>query len=201
MKKARLQTSLSILLLVTLFAILAKAQEPAKPSIANAPEAKPESWQKFTSTEGRFSVEFPGSPTPSTQAAGPSQNVTLQMYSLATSAAYGVSYFDSASTDEGPDAAKKVLDLSVQGVIKDYGSEQLNVTETVVQGYPGRLLTKRLANGYTLRVKIVLVGTRQYQITCVLPKPETIGAENVSLYESAVNRFLDSFTLILNPKS
>ena len=199
MKKFRLQTSFSVLLLVTLLGVLANAQEPAKQS--SAPEAKPESWQKFTSTEGRFSVEFPGSPTHSTKAAGPSGNVPLYMYSLATSAAYGVSYFDSASTDEGPDAAKKALDLSVQGVIKDYGSEQLSVSETVVESNPGRLLTKRLANGYTLRVKMLLVGARQYQITCILPKPEAIGAENVSLYESAANRFLDSFTLISKPKS
>src|SRR5678816_85539 len=121
MKKSTLQTSLSVLLLVTLLAIFAKAQEPAQQSVASAPEAKTESWQKFTSTEGRFSVEFPGSPTPSKQAAGPSRNVNLYMFSLATSAAYGVSYFDSDSNDEGPDAAKKALELSVQGLIKDYG--------------------------------------------------------------------------------
>ena len=198
MKKSRLQTSLSVLLL-TLLAILAKAQEPAKQPIASAPEAKPESWQKFTSTEGRFSAEFPGSPTHSTRLVGASQNVTLYMYSVATSAAYGVSYFESATPIEGPDAAKKFLDLAIEGIVKDYGSEQLSVSETVVEGYPGRLLTKRLANGYTLRVKTVLVGTRQYQITCVLPKPEAIGAENVSLYESAGNRFLDSFTLVSKP--
>jgi hypothetical protein len=199
MKKSRLQTSLSVLLLVTFLAILAQAQEPAKQPVPSAPEAKPETWQKFTSTEGRFSVEFPGTPTHSKQAVGPSGNVPLYMYSLATSAAYGVSYFDSASTDAGPDAAKKALDLSVQGVIKDYGSEQLSVSETVVQDYPGRLLTKRLANGYTLRVKIVPVGEGNIKLRASYPN-RNHRAENVSLYESAANRFR-FFHLISEPKS
>jgi TonB family protein len=195
MQKARLPNILSVLVLALFLPLLVIAQEPAKQTTGVPPESKPESWQTFTSPEGRFSAEFPGAPKPSNQPAGPSGNV-LHMYSLGTLAAYGVSYFDFAGAGKGPDTPKAALEVAIQGVIKDYGPENLTVSEIELDGNPGRLLTKRLANGYTLRVKIVVVGSRQYQITSILPKPETIGPENVSLYESASSRFLDSFKLV-----
>jgi len=196
MKKALL-LNLSVLILST-FAIVAHPQDPTKTPVANAPESKPESWKNFSSSEGRFSADFPGTPTLTTRIAGGERQATLYMYSLGTSAAYGVSYFELGSADGGPDAAKKALDAGVEGVIKDYGSDQLTVSEVPVAGYPARLLTKRLKNGYTLRVKMLVVGTRQYQVTSVVPSAEAIGAENVSLYESASKRFMDSFQLTFN---
>jgi hypothetical protein len=121
------------------------------------------------------------------------------MYSLGTLAAYGVSYFELGSTGSGPDAAKKALDSSIEGVIKDYGPNQLSVTETKVGALPARLLSKRLRNGYTLRMKMVVAGTRQYQVTSIVPSAESVGVENVGMYETAANRFLDSFKLVTAP--
>jgi TonB family protein len=174
------------------------AQDPTKQTGATAPESKAESWKNFSSAEGRFSADFPGTPAFTTRLAGGERQTTLYMYSLGTSAAYGVSYFELGSTDGGVEAAKKALDAGVDGMINDYGSDQLTVSEIVVAGYPARLLTKRLKNGYTLRVKMLVVGTRQFQITSVVPSPESVGTENVALYEAASNRFIDSFQLLTN---
>jgi len=192
--KQALLLNLSVLLLST-FALAVQAQETTKQTVANAPESKAESWNNFSSSEGRFSADFPGTPTLTTRVAGGERRATLYMYSLGTLAAYGVSYFELGNTDSEPDAAKKALESGVEGVIKDYGSDQLTVSEVPVAGYPARLLTKRLKNGYTLRIKMLVVGTRQYQVTSVVPNAQAIGAENVSLYESASNRFMDSFQL------
>lgn len=200
MKKELLLKSLPVLLISIFFSVLVDAQDPTQQTVANAPERKPESWKTFSSSEGRFSADFPGTPTLTTRVAGGEKQATLYMYSLGTLAAYGVSYFELGSTDNGPDAAKKALDSAVEGMIKDYGSELLSVAEISVGGLPARLLTKRLRNGYTLRVKMVLVGTRQYQVTSVVPSAEAVGAENVSMYEAASTRFLDSFKLVTAQK-
>jgi TonB family protein len=194
MQKARVLNILAVLVFSSFLPLLVIAQEPAKQITGAPPESKPESWQTFTSPEGRFSAEFPGVPSSSDQPAGPSRSM-LHMYSVGTLAAYGVSYFD-FTTAVGPDAARNALDTAVQGLIKDYGSDNLTISEIELVGKPARFLTKRLANGYTLRVKAVVVGSRQYQITSVVPKQEAIGPENVTLYESASSRFLDSFKLV-----
>jgi TonB family protein len=198
MQKARLLNILAVLVLISFLPLVVIAGVPAKQTTDTPPESKPESWQTFTSPEGRFSIEFPGKPSPTNQPAGPSGNVTLHMYSLGTLAAYGVSYFD--FSDEGADGARKALDLAIQGVIKDYGSDNLTVSEIELEAHPARLLTKLLANGYMLRVKAVVVGARQYQITSVVPKQQIIGPQNIALYESASSRFLDSFKLVSETK-
>lgn len=166
-----------------------------EPSPRTAEEANPASWKEYSSTEGRFSVLFPGTPNVETQTinAGGDQ-LKMYMHSLRTFAVYGVLYADYPIHVNDANRAKQVLDSMVKVAVEEGKAELLNVVDISVGGHPGRLLRERLPGGNILTLKMILVGSRMYQVIFNMPEVETTPDQRKA-YEQFASKFLDSFKL------
>ena len=187
----------SFILLVLLLPVgFAFSQEPiTKPLQTSSPEADSTNWKTFESAEGRFSIQFPGTPKVGTEPLNSVNQVVLHKSSLTTKAEYGVIYADYPMKIEGAAAAKQILDDGAKGAVAGVSSELLSISEISLSGNPGRALKERMKDGAIMQARMFLVGQRLYQIAITLPPMQGAKAEDVAVYEQAAIRFLDSFKL------
>ena len=159
-------------------------------------EAKTEFWRLFKSTEGRFSVEIPGTPQIDTQSVDtPAGKIFFTKFILQTASTYGVIYADYPTKIEGSATINRILNDGAKNAAASVNAELLSMTEITVDGYPGRLLLEQMRDGSTMSVKMVVVGQRLYQVAVTLPSPSRMAPEQKAIYESAANKFLDSFKI------
>jgi TonB family protein len=185
-----------ILLVLLLLVGFAFSQEPVtKQPSSFGPEANPTNWKTFESAEGRFSIQFPGTPKVGTEPLDSAGQVVLHKSSLTTKAEYGVIYADYPMKIEGAAAAKQILDDGAKGAVAGISSELLSISEISLYGNPGRALKERMKDGAVMQARMFLVGQRLYQIAITLPPMQGAKAEDVAVYEQAAIRFLDSFKL------
>ena len=181
------------LLLPTGFAF---SQEPVtKQPPTSSPEANPTNWKTFESAEGRFSIQFPGTPKVGTEPLDAAGQVVLHKSSLTTKAEYGVIYADYPMKIEGTAAINQVLDDGAKGAVAGVSSELLSISEISLSGNPGRALKERLKDGAIMQTRMFLVGQRLYQIAATLPPTAGSKADEIAIYEQAATKFLDSFKL------
>jgi len=187
-----------LFLSVVLLPVVSPAQQPtSKRQRTVVPEARMESWKSFSSAEGSFSIDFPGSPTLSTEEANtPAGKFVLHKCSVSTLAQYGVMYSDYPMKKESADEANKLLNDGAKAAVANLHSELLSLAEITVQGNLGRLLKERMHDGSIMYAKMILVGSRLYQIAVTLPRKDIVNSEPYSVYEDAASRFLDSFKLM-----
>lgn len=119
----------------------------------------------------------------------------LHKYSLSTLAEYGVIYADYPNKIEGDEEKNRILNEGAKAAAQDVNSELLSLTEITVDSNPGRMLKERMRDGATMYAKMVLVGSRLYQVAATLPRPGAVNSESMKVYENAATRFLDSFKL------
>ena len=184
----------SFLLLFLLPTGFPASQQPLAKQ-TTAPEANPTNWKNFESTEGRFSIQFPGSPKVGTEPLDSDGKAVLHKCSLTTKAEYGVIYADFPTKIEGAADANRVLDDGANGAVASVNSELLSSSEISLANNPGRQLKERMPDGAIMHVRMFLVGQRLYQIAVTLPPTQGANAEDVAVYEQAATRFLDSFKL------
>jgi hypothetical protein len=167
-------------------------QPPPRPE----KEFDPASWKEYSSTEGRFSILFPGIPKEEVQTVD-AQGVQFKIHinHLKAFSEYGVIYADYPIPVNDPNVAKQVLDSGAKGAVSEVKSELLNMTNISLDGHPGRALREKLPNGDVLKVKMYLVGQRLYQIAVTMPGADTTPDMGQS-YEKFADKFLDSFKLI-----
>ncbi|MFL6229059.1 MAG: energy transducer TonB [Pyrinomonadaceae bacterium] len=172
---------------------------PAAPPSSATAEYDPKAWKEFSPPDGGFSILFPGEPQSSTQVLSRdgSASLELHVHRLKSLAEYSVIYSNYPIREGDPADARAFLDRGVKGGVAAVNSELLSVTEIALDNYPGRLLKERTSDGEILRVKLLLVGRRLYQITVTTPSEEGVSAEVARFYEEIANRFLDSFKLAL----
>jgi TonB family protein len=185
----------SFILLVLLLPVgFAFSQEPVtKPLQTSSAEVIPTNWKTFESAEGRFSIQFPGTPKVGTEPLDSAGQAVLHKCSLTTKAEYGVIYADYPMKIEGAAAAKQILDDGAKGAVAGVSSELLSISEISLSGNPGRALKERMKDGAIMHARMFLVGQRLYQIAITLPPMQGAKAEDVAVYEQAATRFLDSF--------
>ena len=121
----------------------------------------------------------------------------LHRYSLSTLAEYGVIYADYPEKIETDEEKNRVLNNGAKAAAENVHSELLSLKEITVDGNPGRLLRERMRDGSSMYAKMVLVGSRLYQVAATLPRPGVVNAESMQVYEDAATRFIDSFKLSL----
>ena len=160
-----------------------------------APETREDTWKNFSSPDG-FSIDFPGTPTLHTEEINtPTGKYMLHRYSLSTLAEYGVIYADYPEKIETDEEKNRVLNNGAKAAAENVHSELLSLKEITVDGNPGRLLRERMRDGSSMYAKMVLVGSRLYQVAATLPRPGVVNAESMQVYEDAATRFIDSFKL------
>jgi hypothetical protein len=160
-------------------------------------------WAEYSSAEGKYRVDFPGVPfrwwlaveslrTPS----------TFYTTGYSSSGQYTVMYLDYAETPSPTDRAalKAFLDDLRDGQ-KDRQEQAggkftvLSETDITFKGNPGRLMMADINGMAIFRAKIVVVKSRVYFITAVMPKDVPKGADT-KVYEKLSRKFIDSFKLM-----
>jgi hypothetical protein len=159
-----------------------KPVEPAPPPAEDA--GKP-----FTSTDGGYTITFPGEPTEQTQSM-PTENGTLDIHIAALdlgNAAYLAGW--QVQPKKASKDPKEVLDGAQSGMLESFpGAKVLSQKDIKLDGtYPGRDLVVRLADpDATQFSRYYLVGDHLYQMAAI--------AEGEGDPAKAA-KFLDSFKL------
>lgn len=159
-------------------------------------------WPAFTSSEGKYRVQFPGAPfrwSLPLQALSPPS--TLHVTGYYSSGQYSVMYFDYAQTPAASNRAalKTFLDELNAGQIAR--AEQMGGKVTVVSeneidvdGHPGRFMVAEIAGLLTYRVKTIVAKSRVYFLTIAMPNDDPKSSDPKA-YETLSLKFLDSFKL------
>ncbi|MEB3179609.1 MAG: hypothetical protein VKL59_11325 [Nostocaceae cyanobacterium] len=174
-------------LLIHLFPLVASAQIPP-PAMQIAQSV----WKQFASTEGGFTVLFPGIPQEAAVPLNtPSGQVSLRIFAADRpgQAAYFVSYadFPAAVLRYDPNT---LLNGVVNGAVRNVQGTILSQQAINVAGFPGRETRVQAAGGKILRYRTFLVNQRLYQIVV-----ETTPGAEMNLTGS-IQGFFNSFKLL-----
>jgi hypothetical protein len=153
-------------------------------------------WQTFTSDEGGFSVLFPGQPAQATQVMtgsnGDSELITYNWQAGPT--LYTVGYSDYSAADLKNLDPNDILDVALDGAVKNVKGKVLVKQEITLEQYPGRDVTIEFpdrpdyAGGGIVRLKLYLVNQRIYEVMTISVKAD--------LLADAHKKFINSFTLL-----
>lgn len=168
-------------------------------SFKPAVEEKPDAWRVYSSTQGRFAIMFPGTPTDEDKSYDtPLGRCEARDYVLIAAAEYRVSYTDFVvDLEKDSNERNKVLDSIRDRVIAEFNAKVSTQNVISLDGHPGRMMTLTASDGSITRTKSYTVGKRLYQIMVTTPKlfqPQDGGR----FQESWATKFFDSFKL---PKS
>lgn len=169
------------------------------PQSKSAAADNPQPWKNYSSSEGGFSILFPGIPTQDRQVldVAPGTQFTLRIHRVKDDLAeYSVMYADYPIPVGDPAVARSVLDNGAKGAVESVNAELLQLKEITFDGHPGRYLKEKMPRGEIMRVKMLLVGQRLYQVAITTPREEGASAERIKEYQTMADRFLDSFKLI-----
>lgn len=141
--------------------------------------------KKFDSKDGKYSVKFPGEPTTQNQKAG-DLNLTITIYEKGTSG-FAVIFSDMTAETVKAAPAKKLLEGGEKGLVDNFKAKVIKSGESVFKAngkeYPAReILAEK--DALTLRIQIILVDTRLYQVFVVGPKEVTTGKEADDFFKS-----------------
>lgn len=165
---------------------------PADPKPAElAPPPADDGWKPFTSTDGGYTITFPGEPTEQTQSMpmpDGSGNLDIHIAALDLgSAAYLAGW--QVQPKKASKDVKEVLDGAQSGMLSSFpGAKVLSQKDIKLDGaYPGRDLVVKLADpDATQFSRYYLVGDHLYQMAAI--------AEGAGDPTKAA-KFLDSFHL------
>lgn len=153
--------------------------------------ARADDWKELTSADGRFSVDFPGTPK---QVKDPRQTkfgkveAQLVILSVSNKVFYGVAYLDYPASVLKAHGADELLDDAIDSAVKGVKGARIESKENVTQnGSPGRQLVLTAPGNLQLTMKMFLVKNRLYQVIASVGKGEEKIADP--------KRFLDSFKL------
>lgn len=176
-------TVLSILVLLA-FSVASGQQPPATEAA---------SWEKFSSSEGRFTFLVPTKPAAANQEVDTKVG-KLMIYTFASK--NNVGYFMGTFGDYPNDAsdsaqAERILDGVRDGVIRGSKTTLISEKQRWIRGYPGREFTgsgKVDGTDVIYSWRVYLVGRRLYQLVAAT-------LDNDAGHPD-VTKFLDSFDLI-----
>jgi hypothetical protein len=157
-------------------------------------------WKEFSSAEGRFKVQFPGTPVESSLPAGSAGLMPVAAYKSA--ALYSAMYLDYPEPLKNFVAVIELLDNLRLGEFEmaekgGMNPKLVNETTLSLDGYPGRFLVLEFSNNQIYRRKMVVVKNRVYIITVTAPRDDP-KVDNNS-YEALSLRFINSFRLLEQP--
>jgi hypothetical protein len=140
-------------------------------------------WAKFSSPEGRFSIQLPGRPVLDEQSKNTSTGIVVMHFFTARSegGVFVVAYADYAISD-----TKAELDANRDSFLKGMKATLVSESDIKLEGNPGREI-KATRDQLSIRSRIYLVGKRYYQAIAITPAtlPGDVEAD----------RFLTSFQL------
>ena len=189
----------TVLLLLT-FTSSVVAQDPPPP----AKEYNPKIWKEFTSTEGRFSVLLPGTPTQSDRTLqtriGPVKVRDFEVRSDIS--VYYLSYSEFPNVGPlTPEEQKEMLASSRDRALSQ-GGTLISEVDVSVAGNPSKeLIVAR--DGLILRARILYANDKLYNLILGVQtntafmngKPSAKAADRTALYEEISAKYFNSFKL------
>lgn len=139
---------------------------------------------EFSPPGGNFKVSMPGKPTEKTQDHGNSAATTHLYASESGGMGYIVGYTESANFTAGI-ATDKLLDAARDGALQSSSFKLLSEQRITVDGNPGRDLSMRNGQGYTMRLKLAVAGDRLYQVG--------VAAKNDEASSPKIETYVQSF--------
>jgi hypothetical protein len=170
-------------------ATLATSAEPTAEATQGGTSSTDGDWKTFTSQEGKFSVDMPGTPEEDNQTTSTELgDLTLHSFSLAGNGPeYAVIYTDYPEAVASANPAD-ILNGAITGAAQ--GSEVMNQTTIDVQGHPGvQGEFENSAGANYVWYKAIMANERQYQLIVATSQ------QAKDQYEDEAIRFLDSFKL------
>lgn len=157
-------------------------------------------WKEFLSVQGRFKVQFPGTPVESSLPAGSSGLMHVAAYQSA--ALYSAMYLDYFETPKDFVAVMELLDNMRLGEFETAEKAGMNpklLSETSISfdGFPGRFLVLEFSNNQIYRRKMIVVKNRVYILTATAPRDAPKVGNNS--YEALALKFINSFSLLGQP--
>ena len=155
-------------------------------------------WQDFTSDDGRFTIQMPGSPAQQSQ---PMMGTTMHLFSVESpDLMYGVGYADMPIPGLERESAMQIdnrLNGAVQGSVNNIRGKLTRQASVTLGSYPGKEYEANLPDGRgIIRSRIYFVGKRLYMLM-VAGKPNLVQSDDTK-------KFIGSFKLVtataLRPK-
>ena len=173
--------------------------------IAEVDELDTAVWERFTSTEGRFSTLFPGVPEVKTQVqeveGGKLTWYLVQL--ISTRALYQVMFVDYPARLDTPEKIKGMLDAIRADTLDNNQGQLLTESDMTIEGHPGRYIAWRTKAGMLMKARYFLAGNRSYLLRFGIPENWDSGRPDEppeQTRETLATRFFDSFKLSSQPK-
>ncbi|MBT3362408.1 MAG: hypothetical protein HN929_09605 [Chloroflexi bacterium] len=147
-------------------------------------------WEEYTSTDGSFSVQMPGTPVEETDSLDTVVgNIDIYAFSVENSdAAYAVVYSDYPQSMIDQSNVQDMLDDACSGAVEGAQGSMNSQTSITYSSYPGREINLTTSNDTIITQRMYVVGNRLYQLL--------IETEAGDASSSNVAKFLDSFELV-----
>lgn len=158
-------------------------------------ERNPETWKRFSSTDGRFSAVFPGTPVVETRTvASPDGGVPLRSFTVRTTAEYSVMYVDYPRPLENTERLGTLLTNVRDGSVKEMNARLIDDKEESFEGHAGSVYKMEFGGGHVLISKAILVKNRLYIVSATTPG-KNAPVEVIRQSEADASKFLKSFQL------
>lgn len=154
-------------------------------------------WKEFSSAEGKFKVQFPGTPVEGDLPVGSSGLMHVASYKSA--ALYSAMYLDYYEPLKDFVAVMELLDNLRLGEFETVVKGGMNpklISECSIsfEEYPGRFLVLEFSNNQIYRRKMIVVKNRVYILTATANRDEPQAGNNN--YEALSLKFINSFSLL-----
>lgn len=144
-------------------------------------------WKEFSSGDGRFRAQFPGTPKAQTQSLSTELGTVEQKFvsvEFEGVAFYAVAYVDYPKDTVSRAAPDTVLDGARDGAVKNVKGRITSESRIGMHGFPGReIVITASPPGVTMTIHMYLVRERLYQALTVVPIGKTV----------ETRRFFESF--------
>lgn len=153
------------------------------------------SWKPYSPEGAAFTVSLPGTPVKEHQLGmNPRGNIETDIYSLDLAEGGFLTITDGVMPPgiDIESGAKEIIDSSVGRIVESASARVRYTRDITIAGYAAREIdaevpTAAVPGGGRLRARVVLVGTRLYELIGIVPNRQTAEAE--------LDHFLNSFTL------
>ena len=151
----------------------------------------PYRWERFTTTDGRVSLEFPSRAAVEDQKTLAAGAGPTPMHMVGTQTAdgsyYGLSYGDAKGSEDKP--PRELLDAARDGIVKNTNGGLISEAPIGVQGYPGRDIEARGRSNSFLDIRMVAVKGKVYVLGVASTSERSRDKRNI-------RKFFDSFRLL-----
>ncbi len=145
--------------------------------------AAADEWKPYTSSAGRYTASFPGTPKEVTQRTETGVDATIASLQ-STDAAYAVAFNDLPKDALAKQSADQLLDAARKGAVDKVKGKLVSEKKVTADGFPGRELTIDAPGELQLTEHAYLVKTRLYQVLVVARKAKGMPDDTKKFLES-----------------